>query len=319
MNLQSNDPKNFTWVEKYRPNRIEDCILPERLKKVFQEFVTQGNVPNLLLCGGPGIGKTTVAKAMLSEIGSDYIEINGSMSGNIDTLRNEIQNFASTVSFTGGRKEVILDEMDYLNPNSTQPALRNFMEAYSGNCGFIGTCNFKNKIIEPLHSRFSVIDFNISKKEIADLAPQFLKRVCAILETENVEYEKKAVAAVIAKFFPDWRRVLNELQGYASTGKIDSGILTDLSEEKFKQLVEFMKEKQFSKVRAWIGENDDIGSSDFYRRFYDTAGDFLVSGSVPQLVLHLANYQAKEAIVADTQINRAAFCIECMADLQFKE
>lgn len=319
MTVDASDPKNFLWMEKYRPNRVADCILPERIKKQFVNFVEQGDLPNLLLVGGPGVGKTTVLRAMLSELDVDCIEINGSLNGDVGTLRNEIQNFASTVSLGGGRKYVILDEADYLNANSTQPALRNFMETYSKNCGFGLTANYKQRIIEPLHSRLSVIEFNISKKEMAELAPIFLKRVEGILDNEGVEYDRKVLVAVIAKFFPDWRKVLNELQRYASTGKIDSGILVDFSEEKFKVLVKSMREKNFSQVRKWIGENEDVSATDFYRRFYDTAYDILVSGSVPQLVLHLGNYQDKEIRVADTQINRAAFCVECMADLEWKE
>lgn len=319
MSFEAGDPSAYVWVEKYRPKTIEECILPERLKTIFQEFVNKGEIPNLLLSGGPGIGKTTAAKAMLNEIGADYIEINGSMNGNIDTLRIEIQNFASTISMMGGRKFVILDEMDYLNANSTQPALRNFMEQYSKNCGFIGTCNLKNRIIEPLHSRMTGVDFKISKKEIVQLAPQFLKRVMSILEMEGVTADKKVVAAVIGKFFPDWRRVLNELQGYAATGAIDAGMLTDFAEERFKTLVGLMREKNFTGVRRWVGENEDISASDFYRRFYDSANDVLTKDSVPQLVLHLANYQDKESRVADTQINRSAFAVEVMADCTFKE
>jgi len=218
--MMNND--QFLWVEKYRPKTIADTILPEGLKKTFQQFVDQKNVPNLLLTGPAGVGKTTVARAMLEELGADYIVINGSMNGNIDTLRTTIQNFASSVSFAGGRKYVILDEADYLNANSTQPALRNFMEEYSKNCGFIMTCNFKNRIIEPLHSRCSVVEFKIAKKDLPDLAMQFMKRVRMILTTENVEFDKEAIAAIIMKYYPDSRRVLNELQRYSATGKIDS-------------------------------------------------------------------------------------------------
>jgi DNA polymerase III delta prime subunit len=319
MSIENTDPKNFVWCEKYRPNKIEDCILPERLKKPFQDFVIAGNIPNLLLSGSSGIGKTTVAKAMLAEIGADFIVVNGSMNGNIDTLRIEIQNFASTISLQGGRKFVILDEMDYLNASSTMPAMRNFFEQYSKNCGFIGTCNYKNRIIDPLKSRMTCIDFNISKKEIADLAPQFLKRVESILKNENVAYDRKVVAAVIAKFFPDWRRVLNELQGYSASGTIDAGILTDFSEERYKVLLGYMREKNFTSVRRWIGENEDISASEFYRKFYDSAYDAFSKDSVPQLVLTLADYQDKESRVADTQINRAAFAVCVMADCKFKE
>ena len=220
--------EDFLWVEKYRPKTVEDTILPVDLKRTFQNFVDQGNIPNLILAGSAGVGKTTIARAMLEQLGCDYIVINGSMNGNIDTLRNEILSFASSMSFSGGRKYVILDEADYLNANSTQPALRNFMEEFSKNCGFILTCNFRNRIIDPLHSRCSVIDFKIGKADMAKLAAQFFKRVITILDSENVKYEQQVVAEVINKHFPDWRRVLNELQRYSATGAIDTGLLTNL-------------------------------------------------------------------------------------------
>ena len=229
--------QDFLWVEKYRPKTVEDTILPTDLKATFQQFVEQKNVPNLILTGGPGVGKTTIAKAMLEELGCTYIVINGSMNGNIDTLRNEIKNFASTVSFSGGRKYVILDEADYLNPQSTQPALRNFMEEFSANCGFILTCNFLNRIIAPLHSRCSVVQFKINAADKPKLAARFLKRMTGILEKENVEFELAVVAQLIMKHFPDWRRVLNELQRYSATGKIDTGILANISSDNFKTLV----------------------------------------------------------------------------------
>ena len=229
--------EEFLWVEKYRPHKVADTILPPSLQATFQQFVDDGSIPNLLLSGRAGVGKTTIARAMLDQLGCDYIVINGSMHGNIDTLRTDILNFASTVSFTGGRKYVILDEADYLNPNSTQPALRNFMEEYSKNCGFILTCNFKNKLIDPLISRCSVIDFVIPKEDKPKLAVKFYKRVQDILRAENVEFNPQAVAGVIEKHFPDWRRVLNELQRYAATGKIDTGILANLQEDSFKSLI----------------------------------------------------------------------------------
>ena len=229
--------EEFLWVEKYRPKNIDDCILPEGLKQAFRQFVYNGEIPNLLLTGGPGVGKTTVAKAMLEQIGADYIVINGSMNGNIDTLRNDIQQFASTISFSGGRKYVILDEADYLNANSTQPALRNFMEEFSRNCGFILTCNFKHRIIEPLHSRCSVVDFKISKDDLPRLAVQFFKRTVGILSKEGVDYDKAVVAELINKHIPDWRRVLNELQRYSVNGKIDSGIFVNLQDENLKTLI----------------------------------------------------------------------------------
>jgi DNA polymerase III delta prime subunit len=310
--------EDFLWVEKYRPRTIADTILPEELKATFQTFVDEGNIPNMLLTGRAGVGKTTVARALLEQIDADYIVINSSMHGNIDTLRTDILNFASTVSFSGGRKYVILDEADYLNPNSTQPALRNFMEQYSKNCGFILTCNFKNKLIEPLWSRCSVIDFVIPKEQRPKLAVSFFKRVKDILAKENVEYDSKAVVSVIEKHFPDWRRVLNELQRYAATGKIDSGILVNFQDETFKTLIGFLTNKEFTNVRKWVGENSDIDTAMFFRKFYDTAHELMDSSSVAQLVLILAKYQYQAAFVADQEINIAAFLTEVMVECTFK-
>ncbi len=313
-----NQSEHFLWVEKYRPRAISKTVLPQSLKAVFQQFVDQDNVPNLLLCGKAGVGKTTVARAMLEEMGCDYIIINGSMNGNIDTLRVEIKNFASTVSFAGGRKYVILDEADYLNPNSTQPALRNFMEEFSKNCGFILTCNFKNKIIDPLQSRCSVVDFTIPKEERTKLAGQFYKLACSVLDGEGVQYEQAVVAEVIKKYFPDWRRVLNELQRYSATGKIDSGILSNFKQDTIKSVVKDMKDKNFTSVRRWVGENSDLDPATFYRELYDTAYEFLETKSVPQLVLILADYQYKSAFVADQEINTAACLTEIMVECTFK-
>ena len=309
---------DFLWVEAYRPRTIDSAILPSTLKTTFQQFVDQKNIPNLLLTGRAGIGKTTVARAMLEELQCDYIIINGSMNGNIDTLRSEIKDFASSISFSGGRKYVILDEADYLNPNSTQPALRNFMEEYSRNCGFILTCNFKNKIIEPLHSRCSVVEFKIDKEDKPKMASLFYKRVCNILEQEGVNYDQKAVIEVITKFFPDWRRVLNELQRYSATGKIDSGILVNFSEENLKGLVELLKAKSFTEVRRWVAENNDIDQAVFFRKLYDTASQYLKTNSIPQLVITLADYQYKAAFVADHEINILACLTEIMAEGDFK-
>jgi len=309
--------EEFLWVEKYRPKTIEETILPIELKAVFQQFVDQQNIPNLILSGSAGVGKTTVARAMLEQLGCDYIVINGSMNGNIDTLRNEILNFASSVSLSGGRKYVILDEADYLNANSTQPALRNFMEEFSRNCGFILTCNFKNRIIEPLHSRCSVIDFKIGKKEMAKLAMQFMKRVANILNSENIEFDKAVVAEVIQKHFPDWRRVLNELQRYSATGKIDSGILANLQQVSIKELVSMLKEKNFSGLRKWVGENLDNDQNSIFRQLYDTASEFLPPTDVAQLVLILGKYQYQAAFVADQEINLMACLTEIMINLEF--
>jgi DNA polymerase III delta prime subunit len=308
---------DYLWVEQYRPPSIKECILPESLKSVFQAFVDKNQVPNLLLTGGPGVGKTTVARALLNELDLDYIIINGSMKGNIDTLRTEISQFASTVSFTGGRKYVILDEADYLNPQSTQPALRNFMEEFSNNCGFILTCNFKNRIIEPLHSRCSVVDFTMSKKEMASLAPQFLKRVSNILKMKGVEFDPKVIAELIMKHMPDWRRVLNELQRYSVTGKIDVGILTTLSDESFDSLVSMMKNQDFTGIRKWVVDNADIESSTLFRKLYDYANKKMKPMSIAQMVLILAKYQYQAAFVVDHEINNVACLLEIMTDCEW--
>lgn len=310
--------ENLLWVEKYRPSNIDDCILPENLKEVFQSFVKDNYVPNILLTGTAGVGKTTVAKAMLNECGFDSIMINGSMNGNIDTLRNEIRNFASTVSLSGTRKYVILDEADYLNPQSTQPALRNFMEEFSKNCGFILTCNFKNRIIEPLHSRCSVIDFKIPSEAKPELAKQFLSRVKMILSEESIEFDTKVVCELIMKHFPDWRRVLNELQRYSATGKIDAGILVNFTEENFKKLIGFLKKKDFKNMRSWVGLNSDIETTQIFRNLYDNAVDVLQEKSIPQLVITLADYQYKAAFVADAEINLVACLTELMSDCEWK-
>ena len=311
--------EDFLWVERYRPNTIEDTILPEKLKSVFQKFVDQDNIPNLLLTGRAGIGKTTVAKAMLEEINADYIVINGSMNGNIDTLRVDIANFASTVSFTGSRKYVILDEADYLNPNSTQPALRNFMEEFSKNCGFILTCNFKNRIIDPLHSRCSVVEFAISNDEKADIAAQFFGRVKTILKEQNIEFDNKAVVELVKTHFPDWRRTLNELQRYSSTGRIDSGILSNHSSGNLDGLIDLMKGKNFTGVRKWVAENSDIDSSMLYRNLYDMLPNKIKSTqSVADAIIILAEYQYKEAFVANSEINRVAALATIMAEVDWK-
>ena len=310
--------EDFLWVEKYRPKTVEDTILPADLKATFQEFVNTKNVPNLILAGGPGVGKTTIARAMLEEIGADYIVINGSMNGNIDTLRNEIKNYASTISFVGGRKYVILDEADYLNPQSTQPALRNFMEEFSSNCGFILTCNYVNRIIIPLHSRCSVVHFKIVNGNKKKLAVQFIKRVDDILKKENVEYDKAVVAEMIMKYLPDWRRVLNELQRYSVTGKIDAGILTSVANANIKDLFKQLKDKNFSGMRKWVVENLDNEPQAIFRQIFDGANDALAPNSIPQLILYLADYQYKAAFVADQEINLVAFLTQVMADCEFK-
>jgi DNA polymerase III delta prime subunit len=311
--------EEYLWVEKYRPKTIDDCILPEELKNSFKQFVTNGEIPNLLLTGSAGVGKTTVARAMLEQIGADYIVVNGSMNGNIDTLRTEIMQFASTVSFTGGRKYVILDEADYLNANSTQPALRNFMEEFSKNCGFILTCNFRNRIIEPLHSRCSVVEFKISKNDLPKLAVQFFKRVTGILDRENVKYDKAVVADLIQRHLPDWRRVLNELQRYSVNGTIDTGIFINLGEENFKTLVGYIKSKNFTEMRKWIGENSDTDHTSMFRKFYDQAYNLVKPNSIPELVVLISKYQYQAAFVADQEINMAAFLTEAMVNLEWQQ
>jgi DNA polymerase III delta prime subunit len=308
--------KDFLWVEKYRPKTISDTILPDELKETFQQFVDQDSIPNLLLSGGPGIGKTTIARAMCEQLNVDYIVINGSMNGNIDTLRTEIKDFASTISFTGNRKYVILDEADYLNPQSTQPALRNFMEEYSKNCGFILTCNFKNRIIDPLHSRCSVIEFKINGKDKASMASQLFKRVKAILSDENVSYDQKTVAELITLYFPDFRRVINELQRYSATGSIDSGILANHSSN-IQDLVSILKSKKFVDMRKWIADHKDMDTAQLYRQLYDNASQYVKPQSIPQLVVTLADYQYKAAFVADHEINNVACMTELMMEVDW--
>lgn len=310
--------EEFLWVQKYRPKTIADTILSSELKQTFQQFVNQENIPNLLLTGSAGIGKTTVAKALCEQLNADYIVINGSMNGNIDTLRTEIMQFASSVSFTGGRKYVILDEADYLNPQSTQPALRNFMEEFSKNCGFILTCNFKNRVIEPLHSRCTVIDFKTKGKDKAKLAAKFFNRLCDILKNEEVEFENKVAAELVNLHFPDWRRVINECQRYASTGRIDSGILANLNQESFKQLITHMKAKEYQSVRKWVGENSDMDALQFFRAFYDTAWEEVSDNSVPGVVITLGEYQYKHSFAADPEINIMAFLTAIMFEVTWK-
>jgi len=311
--------EDFLWVEKYRPKTISETILSAKLKETFQEFVSKGNIPNMILSGGAGMGKTTVAKAMLEELNCDYIVINGSMNGNIDTLRTEIRNFASSVSFSGGRKYVILDEADYLNAQSTQPALRNFMEEYSKNCGFILTCNFVNRIIEPLHSRCTVVEFKIPKEEKQTMAADFFKRCLSVLDNEEIKYDKKVVAEVIKKFFPDNRRVLNELQRYSVSGSIDTGILANFENVNIQNLINAMKAKEFSTVRKWVSQNVDGDSSQsIFRQLYDEINQFVKPNSLPQIVVTLADYQYKSAFVADHEINMMAMLTELMIDSEWK-
>jgi len=310
--------EDFLWVEKYRPKTIEECVLPDALKQTLSEFISKGDIPNLILSGGPGVGKTTAAKAMLDELGLTYMFINGSEESGIDVLRTKIKNFASTVSLHGGRKYLILDEADYLNPQSTQPALRGFIEEFHKNCGFILTCNYKNRLIPPLHSRCSVVDFTVPKSEKKELAEQFFRRVMNVLVVEDIKFEPKAVAEVINKFFPDWRRVLNELQRYSVSGRIDAGILVDISEINIKELMQSMKQKEFTNVRKWIVNNIDNDPTRLFRRLYDNLYDYMDGSSIPHVVVILGEYQYKAAFVADQEINMLACLTEIMSRGKFK-
>jgi len=308
----------FLWVEKYRPQTIDQCILPDNIKKTFKAVVNGGELHNMLLTGTAGLGKTTVAKALCNELDLDYLLINGSEESGIDTLRNKIKQFASSVSLQGGYKVVILDEADYLNPQSTQPALRGFIEEFSANCRFILTCNFKNRIIDPLHSRCSVIEFNISKKESVKLCGSFLQRCKNILSEEGVAYDEKILAELIMKYMPDWRRVLNELQRYGTSGNIDSGILVSLSDVSINELMNALKLKDFKKMRQWVSNNIDSDPAQLFRKIYDNMNDYVNPQSIPQLVLILADYQYKNSFVADHELNMVACCTEIMAGVQFK-
>ena len=308
---------NFLWVEKYRPQTIDDTILSENLKTVFKKIVESKEIPNMLFSGTAGTGKTTVARALCNELGLDYILINGSEEGNIDTLRTKIKQFASSVSLQGGYKVVILDEADYLNTQSTQPALRGFIEEFSNNCRFILTCNFKNRIIEPLHSRCSVYEFNSSKKDLQGLCAQFLKRIGKILDEEGIGYDQMVVVDLIMKYVPDWRRVLNELQRYSISGRIDAGILVNLSDQSYDNLFKFLKDKDFKKMRSWVTNNIDTDAAAIFRGIYDRMIDKCKPQSVPQLVLILADYQYKNAFVADHELNVVACMTEIMANVEF--
>ena len=312
--------EDFLWVDKYRPSKVDDVVLPERLKKPFRKYVEDKKIPNLLLVGGAGVGKTTMALAAVREIGADYLFINGSLEGrSIDILRNEILQFASAVSLMGGRKYVIIDEADYLNAQSLQPALRGFIEEFSDNCGFIMTCNFKNKLIEPLWSRNANIDFRLEKKEKQAMAAQFFKTAQVILKNEGVDFEPKVLSEVIMKYFPDYRRVLNELQHYSASGKIDKGILVNLQDEQVKELFKFLKEKNFTEMRKWVVHNLDNDINQLFRAVYDKALSQLEPASVPQMVLIIADYQYKSAFVVDQEINAVACFTELMSDCKWKE
>ena len=308
--------KEFLFVEKYRPKTIEDCILPEGLKETFQKIVDKGELPNMMFTGSAGVGKTTVARALCNELDLDYMLINGSEDGNIDTLRGKIKQFASTVSLQGGQKVVILDEADYLNPQSTQPALRGFIEEFSSNCRFILTCNFKNRIIDPLHSRCSIYEFNLGNK--AKMAQAFMTRLQFILNSESIIYDDAVIAELIMKYIPDWRRVINECQRYGMSGHIDTGILVTLSETSINGLMQDLKSKNFKKMRKWVTDNIDVESAKMFRMIYDNMSDYVEPSSIPQLVLILADYSYKDSFVADHELNVVACMTEIMSSIKFK-
>ncbi len=308
--------EHLLWTEKYRPQTVEDCILPERLKQPFQEYVNQKQIPNLLLSGGAGVGKTTIAKAMCNEIGCDYMVINGSDESGIDTFRTKIKNYASSMSLTGGRKVIIIDEADYLNPNSTQPALRNAIEEFASNCSFIFTCNYKNRIIEPLHSRCAVIDFGLKNGEKAKMASAFFKRIQSILQSEKVDADDAVLAELVKKHFPDFRRVLNELQRYSQFGKIDTGILAQIADVSIDELSKCIVAKDFAAIRKWVASHE-IDNTTLFRKLYDTLHGVLKPASVPQAVVILADYQYKAAFVADQEINTVACLTELMVSCEF--
>ena len=308
--------KEFLFVEKYRPQTIQECILPDDLKETFQKIVDKGELPNMMFTGSAGVGKTTVAKAMCNELDLDYMLINGSEDGNIDTLRGKIKQFASTISLQGGQKVVILDEADYLNPQSTQPALRGFIEEFSGNCRFILTCNFKNRIIDPLHSRCSIYEFNLGNK--AKMAQAFMSRLQFILDSEHIIYDNAVIAELIMKYIPDWRRVINECQRYGMSGHIDTGILVTLSESSINGLMEDLKTKNFKKMRKWVTDNIDVESAKLFRMIYDNMSEYVEPSSIPQLVLILADYSYKDSFVADHELNVVACMTEIMSQINFK-
>jgi len=309
--------KEFLFVEKYRPQIIEDCILPKSLKNTFQSIVDKGELVNMMFTGSAGVGKTTVARALCNELGLDYMMINGSEDGNIDTLRGKIKQFASTVSLQGGQKVVILDEADYLNPQSTQPALRGFIEEFSSNCRFILTCNFKNRIIDPLHSRCSIYEFDYGTQN-ASIAAKFMKRLQWILDCEGITYDNQVLSELIMKYIPDWRRILNECQRYGMSGTIDTGVLVTLSESSIKELMKDIKTKNFKKMRKWVTDNMDVESTKLFRMVYDNMVEYVMPNSIPQLVLILADYSYKDSFVADHELNVVACMTEIMSQIKFK-
>ncbi len=316
--IESRDDQ-FLWVEKYRPQTIDECILPEAMKNTFKQYIQQGELPTFLFSGTAGVGKTTVAKALCNEVGADWIMINGSDEGRmIETLRNKIKNFASTVSLTDAKKVIIIDEADYMNADSVQPALRSMIEDFSNNCRFIFTCNFKHRIIEPLRSRCANIEFKVDATEKQQIAAQFFKRVAQILKNENIEFDPKVVSELIIKHFPDYRRILGELQRYSVTGKIDTGIFVNLGEESYKELYKFLKDRNFTEVRKWVAKNSDADTPALFKELYDNSGNFLDQSTIHNLILILADYQYKAAFVADQELNIMAALTEIMIQCKFK-
>ena len=310
---------DFLWVEKYRPHKISDCVLPSDLQEPFSDFVDQGKVPNLILTGGPGTGKTTAAKALCDETKTDFLMVNGSDEGrSIDIVRTTLNQFCSSVSMTGNRKAIIMDEADYMNADSVQPALRGFIEKFGNNVSFLFTCNYPNRIIDPIHSRCAVFDFVIPVNEKPKIAEKYLELCEGLLEKEGVTFDRKVIVELIMKYFPDFRRVLNELQRYSSSGKIDVGILSSLEEINVSQLVDALKGKRFSDMRKWINSNMDMDTTRIFRKLYDNLGSHLKQQSVPQAVLIIADYQYKSAFVADQEINLVACLTEIMVDCEFK-
>lgn len=316
--IESRDDQ-FLWVEKYRPQTIDECILPEAMKNTFKQYIAQGELPTFLFSGTAGVGKTTVAKALCNEVGADWIMINGSDEGRmIETLRNKIKNFASTVSLTDAKKVVIIDEADYMNADSVQPALRSMIEDFSNNCRFIFTCNFKHRIIEPLRSRCANIEFKVDATEKQQIAAQFFKRVAQILKNEGIEFDPKVVSELIIKHFPDYRRILGELQRYSVTGKIDTGIFVNLGEESYKELYKNLKDRNFTEVRKWVAKNSDADTPALFKELYDNSSNFLDQSTVHNLILILADYQYKAAFVADQELNIMAALTEIMIQCKFK-
>jgi DNA polymerase III delta prime subunit len=310
--------EQFLWVEKYRPKTIDECILSDTLKSTLMQYVHEGQIPNFLFHGSAGVGKTTVAKAICNQIGAEYLFINGSDESGIDVLRTKIKSFASTISLTNAKKIVILDEADYLNPNTTQPALRAFIEEFANNCRFIFTCNYKNRIIEPLHSRTAVIDFTYPSDQKNLIAGLFYKRVIKILKQENIEFDQKVVAELIKQYFPDYRRIINELQRYSISGKIDTGIFVNLSNESYKQLFQLLKSKKFNDVRKWVGENSDKDTTKIFSQLYSYSDQFVDQSSVPSLIIILADYQYKDSFVIDHELNLMACLTEIMSGCKFQ-